>query len=179
MLFSGSSPRAWGTQSRHRLEVDRRRFIPTRVGNTYPPSRSGASFRRSSKHGSSRRPRLAHRPERSALYCAGGGLYSSHLVNWRRQYRSGAAAGLAKRRGPKGKDALARMGEAWAESCPPCLDSHNQLNLVYHECKIREWPSLLGRRSECRYLTRRGSFHSVYHSVFGPAAAKEQVVGSS
>ena len=34
------------------------------------------------------------------------GLYSSHLVNWRRQYRSGAAAGLAKRRGPKGKDSL-------------------------------------------------------------------------
>jgi transposase len=34
------------------------------------------------------------------------GLYSSHLVNWRRQYHSGAAAGLAKRRGPKGKDAL-------------------------------------------------------------------------
>jgi len=32
------------------------------------------------------------------------GLYSSHLANWRRQYRSGAAQGLATRRGPKGKD---------------------------------------------------------------------------
>jgi len=34
------------------------------------------------------------------------GLYSLHLANWRRHYRSGAAAGLAKRRGPKGKDSL-------------------------------------------------------------------------
>jgi transposase-like protein len=34
------------------------------------------------------------------------GLYSSHLANWRRQYRRGAAVGLATRRGPKGKDPL-------------------------------------------------------------------------
>ena len=32
------------------------------------------------------------------------GLYSSHLVNWRQEYRSGAVAGLAKRRGPQAKD---------------------------------------------------------------------------
>jgi transposase-like protein len=40
------------------------------------------------------------------------GLYSSHLANWRRQYRSGAAAGLAQRRGPKGKDPLVAENEA-------------------------------------------------------------------
>jgi len=34
------------------------------------------------------------------------GLYSSHLVHWRREYRNGAAAGLAKRRGPQAKDAV-------------------------------------------------------------------------
>lgn len=34
------------------------------------------------------------------------GLYSSHLANWRRQYRSGAAQGLATRRGPKGRDPI-------------------------------------------------------------------------
>ena len=35
------------------------------------------------------------------------GLYSSHLVDWRREYRTGALEGLAKRRrGPKGKDPL-------------------------------------------------------------------------
>ena len=40
------------------------------------------------------------------------GLYSSHLANWRRQYRSGAAAGLAQRRGPKGKDPVVVEKEA-------------------------------------------------------------------
>lgn len=41
------------------------------------------------------------------------GLYSSHLVGWRREYRSGALKGLAsRRRGPKGKDALALEKEA-------------------------------------------------------------------
>ena len=39
------------------------------------------------------------------------GLYSSHLANWRRQYRRGAAAGLAKRRGPQGKDPLVAQNE--------------------------------------------------------------------
>ena len=39
------------------------------------------------------------------------GLYSSHLANWRRQYRRGAAAGLAQRRGPKGKDPLVAENE--------------------------------------------------------------------
>ena len=39
------------------------------------------------------------------------GLYSSHLANWRRQYRRGAAAGLAKQRGPKGKDPLVAENE--------------------------------------------------------------------
>ena len=39
------------------------------------------------------------------------GLYSSHLVNWRRQYRSGAAQGLATRRGPKAKDSVVREKE--------------------------------------------------------------------
>ena len=32
------------------------------------------------------------------------GLYSSHLVNWRQEYRRGAVASLAKRRGSKAKD---------------------------------------------------------------------------
>ena len=41
------------------------------------------------------------------------GLYSSHLVEWRREYRTGALEGLAKRRrGPKGKDVLVREKEA-------------------------------------------------------------------
>ncbi len=39
------------------------------------------------------------------------GLYSSHLAHWRRQYRRGAAAGLAPRRGPKGKDPLVAENE--------------------------------------------------------------------
>lgn len=40
------------------------------------------------------------------------GIYSSHLMDWRREYRSGAAQGLARRRrGPKGKDALVRQKE--------------------------------------------------------------------
>lgn len=40
------------------------------------------------------------------------GLYSSHLVNWRRQYRTGAAEKLSwQRRGPKGKDPLVRQKE--------------------------------------------------------------------
>lgn len=39
------------------------------------------------------------------------GLYSSHLANWRRQYRSGAAQGLATRRGPKAKDSVVREKE--------------------------------------------------------------------
>lgn len=35
------------------------------------------------------------------------GLYSSHLVDWRREYRTGAAQRLSgRRRGPKGKDPL-------------------------------------------------------------------------
>ena len=41
------------------------------------------------------------------------GLYSSHLVDWRREYRTGAAQGLSRRhRGPKGKDPLVRQKEA-------------------------------------------------------------------
>lgn len=41
------------------------------------------------------------------------GLYSSHLVDWRREYRTGALESLARRhRGPKGKDALVREKEA-------------------------------------------------------------------
>lgn len=40
------------------------------------------------------------------------GLYSSHLVDWRREYRAGALKGLANRRGPKGKDALVLEKEA-------------------------------------------------------------------
>ena len=40
------------------------------------------------------------------------GVYSSHLANWRRQYRSGAATGLAQRRGPKGKDPVVVEKEA-------------------------------------------------------------------
>jgi len=41
------------------------------------------------------------------------GLYSSHLVDWRREYRAGALKGLAsRRRGPRGKDALVREKEA-------------------------------------------------------------------
>ena len=40
------------------------------------------------------------------------GLYSSHLVDWRREYRTGAAQGLSgRRRGPKGKDPLVRQKE--------------------------------------------------------------------
>lgn len=40
------------------------------------------------------------------------GLYSSHLVGWRREYRTGAVEGLARRRrGPKGKDSLVRQKE--------------------------------------------------------------------
>ena len=40
------------------------------------------------------------------------GLYSSHLVDWRRQYRTGAAERLSRqRRGPKGKDPLVRQKE--------------------------------------------------------------------
>jgi transposase-like protein len=40
------------------------------------------------------------------------GIYSSHLLDWRREYRTGAAQGLARRRrGPKGKDALVRRKE--------------------------------------------------------------------
>ena len=40
------------------------------------------------------------------------GLYSSHLVNWRRQYRTGAAEKLSRqRRGPKGKDLLVLQKE--------------------------------------------------------------------
>ncbi len=39
------------------------------------------------------------------------GLYSSHLANWRRQYRSGAAQGLVTRRGPKAKDPVTREKE--------------------------------------------------------------------
>jgi len=31
------------------------------------------------------------------------GLYSSHLVNWRKQYRAGARQALARRRGPPAK----------------------------------------------------------------------------
>ena len=33
----GSSPRVWGILERLRAERDRRRFIPTRVGNTPGP----------------------------------------------------------------------------------------------------------------------------------------------
>ena len=33
-MFSGSSPRAWGTQNAGYLRSGSRRFIPTRVGNT-------------------------------------------------------------------------------------------------------------------------------------------------
>ena len=41
------------------------------------------------------------------------GLYSSHLVDWRREYRTGAVEGLAKRRrGPKGKGPLVKEKEA-------------------------------------------------------------------
>jgi len=41
------------------------------------------------------------------------GLYSSHLVDWRREYRRGALKGLGShRRGPKGKDPLVREKEA-------------------------------------------------------------------
>lgn len=41
------------------------------------------------------------------------GLYSSHLVDWRREYRTGAMEGLAKRRrGPKGKGPLVKEKEA-------------------------------------------------------------------
>lgn len=41
------------------------------------------------------------------------GLYSSHLVDWRREYRTGAMEGLVKRRrGPKGKDPLVKEKEA-------------------------------------------------------------------
>ena len=37
------------------------------------------------------------------------GLYSSHLTEWRREYRSGAVARLAGRhRGPQGQEALVR-----------------------------------------------------------------------
>ena len=44
------------------------------------------------------------------------GLYSSHLVDWRREYRTGALEGLAKRRrGPRGKDALVLENEALAQ----------------------------------------------------------------
>ena len=40
------------------------------------------------------------------------GIYSSHLVDWRREYRAVAAQGLARRRrGPKGKDPLVRQKE--------------------------------------------------------------------
>ena len=39
------------------------------------------------------------------------GLYSSHLANWRRQYRSGAAQGLVTRRGPKANDPVTREKE--------------------------------------------------------------------
>ena len=40
------------------------------------------------------------------------GLYSSHLVDWRRQYRTGASERLSRqRRGPKGKDPLVRQKE--------------------------------------------------------------------
>ena len=40
------------------------------------------------------------------------GLYSSHLTDWRREYRSGAVERLARRRrGPKGKDPLVRQKE--------------------------------------------------------------------
>jgi len=40
------------------------------------------------------------------------GLYSSHLVDWRREYRTGAAQRLSgRRRGPKGKDPLVRQKE--------------------------------------------------------------------
>ena len=41
------------------------------------------------------------------------GLYFSHLVDWRQEYRTGAMEGLAKRRrGPKGKDPLVKEKEA-------------------------------------------------------------------
>ena len=37
------------------------------------------------------------------------GLYSSHLTDWRREYRSGAVERLARRRrGPEGQDPLVR-----------------------------------------------------------------------
>lgn len=40
------------------------------------------------------------------------GIYSSSLVDWRREYRTGAAQGLSRRRrGPKGKDPLVRQKE--------------------------------------------------------------------
>lgn len=40
------------------------------------------------------------------------GIYSSHLVGWRREYRAGAVQGLARRRrGPKGKHPLAQQKE--------------------------------------------------------------------
>jgi transposase len=40
------------------------------------------------------------------------GLYSSHLLDWRRLYRSGAAEKLSRqRRGAKGKDPLVRQKE--------------------------------------------------------------------
>jgi transposase len=40
------------------------------------------------------------------------GVYSSHLVDWRREYRIGAAERLSgRRRGPKGKDPLVRQKE--------------------------------------------------------------------
>ncbi len=39
--FHGSSPRMWGTRLSRRRRVSRCRFIPTHVGNTQRPSRSG------------------------------------------------------------------------------------------------------------------------------------------
>jgi len=40
------------------------------------------------------------------------GLYSSHLGDWRREYRAGAVAGLGRRpRGPQGPDPVVRQKE--------------------------------------------------------------------
>ena len=44
-LSFGSSPRAWGTRSRHTAGLEKRRFIPTGVGNA---ARSGTGWRRPS-----------------------------------------------------------------------------------------------------------------------------------
>lgn len=59
------------------------------------------------------------------------GLYSSHLVDWRREYRAGAAERLAQRhRGPKGQSPLLRQKEELEQQVARLQERLRQAELI-------------------------------------------------